>query len=84
MISHHLNKLMQCFPKCTEQKITRNDAKCSDVMTALKPTTGTRAANSVPNTTCQMSNNTDGSKTAAYGETTEVYASKEHLEEEPG
>lgn len=33
------------------QKLTRNEAKCSDVMTALKPTTGTRAANNVPRTT---------------------------------
>lgn len=35
-----------------KKRPTRNDAKCSDVMTALKPTTGTRAARRVPNTTC--------------------------------
>lgn len=33
-------------------KLTKNDAKCSDVKTALKPTTGTNAANNVPRTTC--------------------------------
>lgn len=33
-------------------ELTKNDAKCSDVMTALKPTTGTNAANNVPKTTC--------------------------------
>jgi hypothetical protein len=33
---------------------TRNDAKCSDVITALKPTTGTNAARSVPRTTCKV------------------------------
>lgn len=33
---------------------TRNDAKCSDVITALKPTTGTKAARSVPSITCKM------------------------------
>jgi hypothetical protein len=33
---------------------TRNDAKCSDVITALKPTTGTNAARTVPSTTCIM------------------------------
>lgn len=32
--------------------LTKNDAKCSDVITALKPTTGTKAANKVPRTTC--------------------------------
>lgn len=31
---------------------TKNDAKCSDVITALKPTTGTKEARSVPKTTC--------------------------------
>ena len=35
---------------------TRNDAKCSDVNTALKPTTGTKAARSVPNITCKSIN----------------------------
>lgn len=34
------------------KELTKNDAKCSDVKTALKPTTGTNAANNVPNTTC--------------------------------
>lgn len=33
-------------------KLTRKDAKCSDVITALNPTTGTKAAKSVPKTTC--------------------------------
>jgi hypothetical protein len=33
---------------------TRNDAKCSEVITALKPTTGTNAARSVPSITCKM------------------------------
>jgi hypothetical protein len=33
---------------------TRNDAKCSEVITALKPTTGTKAARSVPSITCKM------------------------------
>lgn len=33
-------------------RLTKNDAKCSDVITALNPTTGTRAANNVPKTTC--------------------------------
>jgi len=35
-----------------KRKLTKNDAKCSDVMTALNPTTGTNAANNVPKTTC--------------------------------
>jgi hypothetical protein len=35
-----------------KRKLTRSDAKCSDVMTALNPTTGTNAANNVPKTTC--------------------------------
>ena len=35
-----------------EKELTKNEAKCSDVKTALKPTTGTKAANSVPSTTC--------------------------------
>jgi hypothetical protein len=30
---------------------TRKDAKCSEVMTALNPTTGTSAASSVPKIT---------------------------------
>lgn len=30
--------------------LTKNDAKCSDVRTALKPTTGTNAASNVPKT----------------------------------
>jgi hypothetical protein len=34
--------------------VTRKDAKCSDVITALKPTTGTNAARSVPRITCRM------------------------------
>lgn len=33
---------------------TRNDAKCSEVITALKPTTGTNAARSVPSITCKI------------------------------
>lgn len=32
---------------------TKNEAKCSDVITALKPTTGTKDAKSVPKTTCK-------------------------------
>ena len=35
-----------------KKELTKNEAKCSDVKTALKPTTGTNAANSVPSTTC--------------------------------
>jgi hypothetical protein len=39
------------------KQLTKNEAKCSDVITALKPTTGTKAAKSVPKTTCiEMSN----------------------------
>lgn len=34
------------------QELTKKDAKCSDVMTALNPTTGTNAASNVPKTTC--------------------------------
>lgn len=37
--------------------LTKNDAKCSDVRTALKPTTGTNAASNVPKTTCAWDNN---------------------------
>lgn len=33
-------------------KHTKKDAKCSEVITALKPTTGTNAARRVPKTTC--------------------------------
>lgn len=33
-------------------QLTKKEAKCSDVITALKPTTGTKAANNVPKTTC--------------------------------
>jgi hypothetical protein len=32
---------------------TRKEAKCSDVITALKPTTGTEAASRVPNMICR-------------------------------
>jgi hypothetical protein len=35
-----------------KRQLTKNDAKCSDVMTALNPTTGTNAANNVPKITC--------------------------------
>lgn len=38
--------------KNEELKLTKNDAKCSEVITALNPTTGTNEANNVPNTTC--------------------------------
>lgn len=38
--------------KGMKKELTKNEAKCSDVRTALKPTTGTKAANSVPSTTC--------------------------------
>jgi hypothetical protein len=34
-----------------KRQLTRSDAKCSDVMTALNPT-GTNAAKNVPKTTC--------------------------------
>lgn len=34
------------------EMLTKKEAKCSDVMTALNPTTGTKAANNVPKTTC--------------------------------
>lgn len=34
------------------EKLTKKDAKCSDVITALNPTTGTKEANKVPKTTC--------------------------------
>lgn len=35
-------------------ELTKKEAKCSDVITALKPTTGTNAANNVPKTTCSV------------------------------
>ena len=35
-----------------KRQLTKNDAKCSDVMTALNPTTGTNEANNVPKITC--------------------------------
>jgi hypothetical protein len=45
---------------------TRNDAKCSEVITALKPTTGTNAARSVPSITCKMIH---GSESYSSGQT---------------
>jgi hypothetical protein len=52
MESSTIKKNDDIIDKEVEQ--TRNDAKCSNVMTALKLTTGTRAANRVPRTTWKI------------------------------
>lgn len=50
IISHiHTHAKHTCY---IEEKLTKKDAKCSDVITALNPTTGTNEANNVPKTTC--------------------------------
>ena len=45
LVRHNINRDLETG------QLTKNDAKCSDVMTALKPTTGTKAASNVPKTT---------------------------------
>lgn len=49
---HYVSHKHTCNTLTIREKLTRKEAKCSDVITALNPTTGTNAASNVPKTTC--------------------------------